>query len=288
MRRAGDVIPEVVRVVLEKRPPNTQPYEIPDSVPGQATARLVQEIIHFASRRATDVEGLGAKLIEQLVTRGLVASPADLYLLDVETLVALEHMGEKSAENLVGALEKSKQTTLSRLIYALGIPEVGDATADNLVAAFGTLEGIRQASAEALEAVADIGPVVAARVTDWFCQKANLDVIEALRERGFTWSEEAPGETAVRGLENLTFVLTGALESMARDQARDRLRTLGARVASSVSKKTDVVVAGTDAGSKADKAAALGIAIIDEKTFLEVLENPSRITRWIDGPDPKS
>ena len=288
VRRAGDVIPEVVRVVLEKRPANTQPYKIPDSVPGQATARLVQEIIHFASRRATDVEGLGAKLIEQLVTQGLVASPADLYLLDVETLAALERMGEKSAENLVGALEKSKQTTLSRLIYALGIPEVGDATADNLVAAFGTLEGIRQASAEALEAIADIGPVVAARVTDWFCQKANSDVIEALQERGFTWSEEAPGGTDVRGLENLTFVLTGALESMARDQARDRLRTLGARVASSVSKKTDVVVAGTDAGSKADKAATLGIAIIDEKTFLEVLEDPSRITRWIDGPDPKS
>ena len=288
VRRAGDVIPEVVRVILEKRPADARPYEMPNSVPGQATARLVQEIIHFASRRAMDVEGLGAKLIEQLVTRGLVASPADLYLLDVETLASLERMGEKSAENLVAALEKAKQTSLSRLIYALGIPEVGDATADNLVAAFGTLERIQHASAEALEAVADIGPIVAAHVTEWFSRKANVDLIEALQCRGVTWFEETPVETGSSGLENLTFVLTGSLKSMPRDQARGRLRTLGARVAGSVSKKTDVVVAGTDAGSKAVRAVALGITIIDENAFLEVLEDPSRITRWIEVPDPES
>ncbi|MGE4615409.1 MAG: helix-hairpin-helix domain-containing protein, partial [Gammaproteobacteria bacterium] len=267
---------------------DARPYEMPISVPGQATARLVQEIIHFASRRAMDVEGLGAKLIEQLVTRGLVASPADLYLLDVETLASLERMGEKSAENLVAALEKAKQTSLSRLIYALGIPEVGDATADNLVAAFGTLERIQHASAEALEAVADIGPIVAAHVTEWFSRKANVDLIEALQCRGVTWFEETPVETGSSGLENLTFVLTGSLKSMPRDQARGRLRTLGARVAGSVSKKTDVVVAGTDAGSKAVRAVALGITIIDENAFLEVLGDPSRITRWIEVPDPES
>ncbi len=286
VRRAGDVIPEVVRVVTEKRPAGTKPYVLPDSVPAQAEARRVQEIMHFASRRALDIEGLGAKLIEQLVDAGLVGHPADLYGLDIATLSELERMGEKSAENLVAALEQSKQTSLQRFIYALGIPEVGEATANNLVTALGTLERIRAAAEEELQSIDDIGPVVAANIVAWFARKSNVDLIEALKKHGLKWPERTPATAAPQGLNGFTFVLTGTLESMSRDEARERLLDLGARVTGSVSKKTHIVVAGNDPGSKVDKAVTLGVAVLDETAFLEVLEDPARISRWIEAPEP--
>ena len=286
VRRAGDVIPEIVGVMLEKRPAGTKPYEPPDSVPEQAKARRVQEIIHFASRRAMDIEGLGEKLIEQLVDSGLVNHAAELYELDVTSLAELERMAEKSAENLIAALEKSKATSLQRLLYAIGIPEVGDATATNLVTAFGTLEHIRKASEEELQAVDDIGPVVAANIVAWFALDSNVALLDALKKHGLKWPEQTPSASVQTNLSGLTFVLTGALQSMARNEARERLQKLGARVTGSVSKKTHVVVAGDDPGSKANKAATLGIAVLDENAFLEVLENPARISGWIKVPDP--
>ena len=287
VRRAGDVIPEIVGVILEKRPAGTKPYELPDSVPAQAVAQRVQEIIHFASRRAMDIEGLGEKLIEQLVVTGLVNHAAELYELDVASLAELERMGGKSAENLIAALEKSKATSLQRLVFALGIPAVGDATATNLVTAFGTLKRIRQATEEELQAVDDIGPVVAANIVAWFALVSNAALIDALKKHGLKWPEQAPSVNLKKSLHGLTFVLTGALQSMTRDEARERLQKLGARVTGSVSKKTHVVVAGEDPGSKADQAATLGIAVLDENAFLEVLEDPARLSGWIKVPDPR-
>lgn len=286
VRRAGDVIPEIVSVVLDKRPAGTKPYQLPESVPEQAAAQRVQEIIHFASRRAMDIDGLGEKLVEQLVVSGLINHAAELYALDVASLAKLERMGEKSAENLVAALEKSKTTSLQRLIYALGIPEVGEATATNLVAAFGTLEHIKSATDEALQAVDDIGPVVAVNIVEWFALESNLALIDALKTHGFKWPERPANAAVQKSLNGFTFVLTGALQTMTRDEARERLQKLGARVTGSVSKKTHVVVAGEHPGSKADKAATLGIAVLDENALLEVLEDPERLGRWIKEPDP--
>ncbi len=284
VRRAGDVIPEVVRVMLEARPADSVPYELPTSVPDQEVARRVQAIIHFASRRALDIEGLGEKLIEQLVQAGLVATVADLYALTLEQLAALERMGEKSAANVIAAIEYSKATSLPRLLHGLGIREVGEATADNLAAAFGELERIRAASQEDLEAVNDIGPIVAASIARWFDDADNLRLIEQLKERGIRWPEFEVAPPEQLPFKGLTFVLTGSLPNLSRDEAKARLQALGAHVAGSISKKTSLVVAGAEAGSKLDKAQALGIPVLDEAALETLLAAPARITDWLASP----
>ncbi len=289
VRRAGDVIPEVVRVIPQRRPPKTRPYRLPKKCPvcgaealrpeGQAVTRCTgglfcpaqrrQSIRHFASRRALDIEGLGAKLIEQLVAGDRVRTVADLYRLDGQTLAALERMGKKSAENLINALEKSKTVSLSRLLYALGIPDVGEATAHSLASSLGSLDAIESADEEALQRVPDVGPVVAREVVAFFSQPHNLEVISELRKLLRIVDPEVVS-TGAR-LAGKTFVLTGSLESMPRDEAKSRLEGLGAKVASSVSKKTNYVVAGSEPGSKLDKAKALEIEILDEEAFRRLI-----------------
>ncbi len=293
VRRAGDVIPEVVSVVLSRRPKTATKVELPATcpvcgskvtrVPGEAVARCSgglfcpaqrkEAIKHFASRRAMDIEGLGDKRVDQLIDAGLVEHVDDLYKLTVEQLASLDRMGEKSARNLVAALEKSKQTTLRRFVYALGIREVGEATARLLVQHFGTLDNLRQATIEQLEAVHDVGPIVARYVYDFFRQSHNLEVIDNLIRAGVHWEESEPLENEPAPLEGNTYVLTGALQHMTRDEAREHLQRLGARVAGSVSKKTTAVIAGEKAGSKLDKARQLGIRILDEKALLALLES---------------
>ncbi len=278
VRRAGDVIPEIVRVVLERRPADSVPYVLPTAVPAQAQARRVQEILHFASRRALDIEGLGAKIVEQLVATGLVANPADLLTLDVATLAGLERMGEKSALNLVEAIAKARQTTLERLIYALGIREVGETTARNLAAHFGALERIANADPQALEAVPDVGPVVATSIAEWFADDDNRALLARLVELGVNWPEhEGVAPIEAGPLAGLTCVITGTLGSRSRDEAKAELSALGAKVTGSVSKKTDFLIAGADAGSKLSKAETLGVAVIDETGLLEILDRPELI-----------
>jgi len=292
VRRAGDVIPEVVGVVLERRPPEAQPFAMPENCPvcgsrvvrleGQAAARCVgglycraqrQEAIrHFASRRALDIEGLGDKLVEQLVERELVRNPADLYGLAVATLAGLERMGAKSAAKLIEALERSKNTTLARFLYALGIREVGEATALTLAGHFGGLEALMTAEEEGLQQAPDVGPVVAAALRAFFQEPHNQQVIARLRDAGVRWPERAVQQVNDQPLAGKTFVLTGTLESLTRDEASDRLRALGAKVSGSVSKKTDYVVAGRDAGSKLDKAQELGVMVLDEAGLRALLE----------------
>jgi DNA ligase (NAD+) len=281
VRRAGDVIPEIVRVITERRPADSVPYEMPDSVPDQERARQIQEIIHFASRRALDIEGLGQKIVEQLVSEGLVVTPADLFTLEPDTLAALERMGEKSAANLVAAIDRARATTLPRFVHALGIPEVGEATAANLARAFGTLEAIMAADTEALERVEDIGPVVAGSIRAWCAEQSNQALVRQLQELGVHWPEEAPPAGMEEGgLAGLTCVLTGAL-SRPRDEVKRELQRLGAKVTSAVSKKTDFLVAGSDAGSKLAKAESLGVAVLDEAGLEAVLADPAAISRWL-------
>ncbi|KAB2922822.1 MAG: NAD-dependent DNA ligase LigA, partial [Candidatus Contendobacter sp.] len=259
VRRAGDVIPEVVGVMLERRPAESQPFVMPESCPvcgsrvvrpeGEAVARCIgglycraqrQEAIrHFASRRALDIEGLGDKLVEQLVERELVRNPADLYGLDAATLAELERMGSRSAAKRVEALERSKHTTLARFLYALGIREVGEATALTLAGHFGALDALMAADEEQLRQAPDVGPVVAAAIRAFFQEPHNQQVIARLRTAGVHWPETEVQRVAEQPLAGKTFVLTGTLESMSRDQASDRLRALGAKVSGSVSKKTD-------------------------------------------------
>ncbi len=292
VRRAGDVIPEVVGAVLERRPAESQPFAMPENCPvcgsrvirpeGESVARCIgglycraqrQEAIrHFASRRALDIEGLGDKLVEQLVERDLVRNPADLYGLDAATLTGLERMGAKSAANLVEALERGKNTTLARFLYALGIREVGEATALTLAGHFGALEALMAADEESLRQAPDIGPVVAAAIRAFFQEPHNQQVIDRLRAAGVRWPEMAAKLVAEQALAGKTFVLTGTLELLSRDQASDRLRALGAKVSGSVSKKTDYVVAGRDAGSKLDKARELGVTVLDEAGLLALLD----------------
>jgi len=286
VRRAGDVIPEVVRVILEARPTDSVPYEPPSSVPDQDVARRVQAIIHFASRRALDIEGLGEKLVEQLVRAGLVVTVADLYSLTLEQLTALERMGEKSAANVLAAIERSKSTTLPRLLHGLGIREVGEATAGNLAAAFGKLERIRDARQEELEAVNDIGPIVAASIADWFADADNLHLLEQLIERGLHWPEFEVAPPEELPFKGLTFVLTGTLPNLSREEAKARLQALGAHVAGSVSKKTSLVVAGAEAGSKLDKALALGISVLDEAALEALLAEPAGVTAYLPSSAP--
>ena len=291
VRRAGEVIPEVVAVVQEKRPRRARRWRMPARCPvcGSEVVRLEGEaahrcmgglycpaqrkgaIRHFASRRAMDIDGLGQKLVDQLVDKGLVETPADLYRLRKEELAALERMGEKSAQNLLDALERSKDTTLARFLYALGIPQVGEATAQALAEHFGSLERIMEASPEELQEVPDVGPVVAQSIHRFFRQRHNREVVRRLRQAGVRWS--APRGAAGGPLEGKTFVLTGALESMTREEAKRRIVERGGRVTDSVSRRTDYVVVGEDPGSKLDKARALGVPTLDEAAFLQLLEN---------------
>jgi DNA ligase (NAD+) len=292
VRRAGDVIPEVVSVVLDKRPPHTQPVQLPQKCPvcgslvlraeGEAVARCTggftcraqrQEALrHFASRRALDIEGLGDKVVEQLIERDAVRSPADLYTLQLGQLADLERMGDKSAANLLEAIERSRRTTLPRLLYGLGIREVGEATALALARHFGSLERLLQASAEQIEQVPDVGPIVAAHVAAFFASADHRATIEALRAHGVSWPDLPAQASQPQPLSGRTFVITGTLAGMTREEAQQALVAHGAKVAGSVSKKTSYVVAGSDAGSKLARARELGIPVLDEARLRALLE----------------
>jgi DNA ligase (NAD+) len=284
VRRAGDVIPEVVRVVLEQRPADAREFVMPKTCPecGSAIERLPDEAIarctgglvcpaqrkqslrHFASRHAMDIEGLGEKLVEQLVDSGRVKTPADLYALTVADLAELERMADRSAANVVAAIDKSRDTSLARFIYALGIRHVGEATARDLAGHFGALDPLLDATDEELERVRDVGPVLAESIRDFFAEPHNRRVIDALRRAGVRWKEGPPRRASSGPLTGKTFVLTGTLPTLSRDEAKAMLEAAGATVTGSVSKKTDYVVAGTDAGSKLAKAERLAIAVLDE------------------------
>jgi len=291
VRRAGDVIPEVVGVLPEQRPAGARPWHMPKRCPvcaadvrreeGAAAhrcmgglycaAQRMGAILHFASRQAMDIQGLGDKLVEQLVEQGLVKTVADLFALNTAQLAALERMADKSAQNIIDAIAASRATTLPRFLHALGIPQVGVATAQMLAEHFGNLESLMSASAETLEEVPNIGPTMAADIHAFFQQPHNREVIAALQQAGVHWPD-VPRHAAVAGpLAGQIFVLTGTLAAMTRDQAKARLTALGAKVTDSVSKKTSYVVAGEEAGSKLDKAGKLGIAVLDEMDFLKLL-----------------
>jgi DNA ligase (NAD+) len=292
VRRAGDVIPEVVSVVLDKRPEGTVPVELPAHCPvchsqvlraaGEAVARCTggftcraqrqESLRHFASRRALDIEGLGDKLIEQLVERDVVRTPADLYALTAAQLAPLDRMGEKSAANLIAAIDRSRRTTLARLLYGLGIREVGEATALALARHFGTLERLMQADEAAIQQVPDVGPVVAAHVGAFFASEDHRRVINELRAQGVSWPDMTAAAGAVESLTGRTFVITGTLAAMTREQAEEALSALGARVSGSVSKKTSFVIAGSEAGSKLARARELGVPVLDEQQLLELIE----------------
>jgi DNA ligase (NAD+) len=292
VRRAGDVIPEVARVVRERRPPKARAVVMPSKCPVcssvverdadvavarctggyRCAAQRKERLRHFASRRALDIEGVGEKLVDQLVEAKLVTSPADLYALEPDTLAGLERMGRKSAENVLAALERSKSTTLPRFLFALGIRDVGEATAASLARHFGTLDALMDADETAVQGAADVGPVIAAHVTDFFADRANRQVIERLRKLGVHWPEGVIEVASDQPLAGLTFVLTGSLESMSRDEAEDALRSLGAKTAGSVSKKTNYVIAGSEAGSKLRKAEELGITVLDEAALRRIVD----------------
>ena len=300
VRRAGDVIPEVVAIVPEKRPtrdlfggePLHPPFELPKVCPecGSAVARGLDEAIarctgglycpaqrkqalwHYAARRAMDIEGLGDKIVDQLVDAGLVHTPADLYVLTVETLAGLERMGEKSAQNLVAAINHSRQTTLARFIFALGIRNVGEATARDLARYFGNLNGIMAADVEALQQVSDVGPIVAASIVAFFNESHNREIIAQLLAAGLHWTDGEPADAGPKLLAGKTLVLTGTLPTLKRDDAKAMIEAAGGKVTGSVSKKTDFVVAGEEAGSKLEKALELGVPVIDEAELLKLLE----------------
>jgi DNA ligase (NAD+) len=234
-------------------------------------AQRKQAILHYAQRRAVEIEGLGDKLVEQLVDSGAVKTLPDLYRLGFTALAAMERMADKSAHNLLAALEASKQTTLPRFVLGLGIRHVGEATAKELARHFGTLDAIMAASEEDLLQVADVGPIVAQSIRTFFDQAHNREVVEQLRACGVRWEEVEPAARAPQVLAGKTFVLTGTFPTLKRDEAKDLLETAGAKVAGSVSKKTDYVVAGEDAGSKLEKARELGVAVIDEAGMLALL-----------------
>ncbi len=290
LRRAGDVIPEIVRALVQYRPDHAKKIQLPSHCPvchavveqieGEAVARCLaglacpaqrkESIKHFASRRAMDVEGLGDKTIDQLVETGLVDSIADLYTLTETQLSSLERMAEKSANNILDALEKSKKTTLARFLYALGIREVGEATAKQLAMHVGDLPGIFSATEESLQEIDEVGPVVAKHIVRFFKDKNNRHVMDALLKSGIHW-EKVSIEKKDLPLKGKTFVLTGTLDSLSRTDAKEKLESLGAKVAGSVSTKTSYLVAGADAGSKLQKAKELGVAVLDETQFLTLL-----------------
>ncbi|HEY3595889.1 MAG TPA: NAD-dependent DNA ligase LigA, partial [Paraburkholderia sp.] len=294
VRRAGDVIPEVVSALIDRRPADAQEFVMPSACPvcGSAIERLPDEAIarctgglfcpaqrkqalwHFAQRRALDIDGLGEKIIDQLVDENLVRTPADLFNLGFATLAALDRFADKSAQNLLDSLEKAKHTTLGRFIYALGIRHVGETTAKDLAKHFGSLDPIMNATPEALLEVHDVGPIVAEAIRQFFAEEHNLTVIEQLRAPGrVTWQEGPPAPKAPQGvLAGKTVVLTGTLPNLAREEAKEMLEAAGAKVAGSVSKKTDYVVAGAEAGSKLAKAEELGIPVLDEEGMRKLLE----------------
>ena len=284
IRRAGDVIPQVRSVIESKRPKNAKRVNLPLRCPScdspvvhpedeavarcsasanRCLAQLKEGLRHFASRLAMDIDGLGDKILEQMVDQGLVGNPADLYQLQLEQIAALDRLADKSAQNLLDALQASKKTTLARFIYALGIREVGEATAANLAAYFGDITALIGATAEALEYVDDVGPIVAAKIHEYFQDDGNIEVIERLLEAGVHWPVVEVSSDS-KPLQDQTWVLTGTLEQMPRNQAKEKLMALGAKVAGSVSKKTTQVVAGPGAGSKLEKAQSLEIPVMDE------------------------
>jgi DNA ligase (NAD+) len=292
VRRAGDVIPEVVRALVERRPADARAFVMPVTCPScgsairrdedEAVARCTaglycpaqrkQALLHFASRRALDIDGLGEKIVDQLVDNGMVHTPADLFRLDVASLAALERMGEKAAANLVDAIEKCKHTTLQRFIYALGIRNVGESTARDLAAHFRDLDAVLNTDEQKLQQVSDVGPVVAQSAAAFFAEQHNREVIAALVKAGITFAPIAEPEKPAPGVAGKTFVLTGALPTLSRDEAKARIEAKGGKVSGSVSKKTHYVVAGEEAGSKLVKAQELGIAVLDEQGLLNLLE----------------
>ena len=296
VRRAGDVIPEVVAVVPERRPQDSKRYDLLEAIGhvcpvcGSKVEKPEDEIIlrctgglycpaqrkrallHFASRLALDIEGLGEKLADQLVDRDLLRTPADLYRLELATLAGLDRMGEKSAAKLLAAIENSKTTRLSRFIYALGIRNVGEATGKDLAQHFGSLEALLAADEAALSAVPEIGPVVAASIRRFFAEQHNLGVIEQLRAAGVHWADSRPAPAAAGKFAGKSFVLTGTLPTLTREEAKEMIEAQGGKIAASVSKKTDFVVAGSDAGSKLDRAQQLGLAILDQQQLLELMK----------------
>jgi len=299
VRRAGDVIPEVARVAKQGPREKRDWFDMPSACPecgsavtrleGEAVARCTgglicpaqrkQLLLHFAQRRAMDIEGLGEKLVEQLVDAGIVRTPADLYKLGVAKLAALERMADKSAGNVAAAIERSKATTLPRFLYALGIRNVGEVTARDLARHFGNLDAIMDAGVEALQEAPDVGPVVAESIAGFMREPHNREVIEQLRAAGVRWTEGAPAAPEPAGpFAGKIVVLTGTLAAMTREEAKERIEAGGGKVTGSVSKKTDFVVAGAEAGSKLDRAQELGVAVLDEEGFLKLLGPEGRPT----------
>ncbi len=284
VRRAGDVIPEVVAPIIERRSGGEREFVMPNACPvcgshvvraeDEAIARCTgglfcpaqrkQALLHFAGRRAMDIDGLGDKLVDQLVERDIIRTPADLYRLGVLKLAALERMGERSAAKLLAAIDKSRETTLARFIFALGIRNVGEATARDLAHHFGSLDAVLAADLDSLQQVPDVGPVVASSIVEFLNEPHNVEVIEQLRAGGVHWTEGPPSKPASGVLDGKTLVLTGTLPTMTRDEAKAVIEGNGGKVTGSVSKKTDYLVAGADAGSKLAKAETLGVAILDE------------------------
>jgi len=292
VRRAGDVIPEVVRVLAERRPAGAREFVMPMRCPecGSAIVRLPDEaiarcsgglvcpaqrkqaLLHFASRRAMDIEGLGDKLVDQLVDADIVRTPDDLYKLGIAALSELERMAEKSAANVVAGIERSRDTTLSRFIYALGIRHVGEATAKDLASHFGNLEALADADEAALLEVRDVGAVLARSILQFFAEAHNREVIAQLRAAGVHWSDTEPQRVAAGRLAGQVFVLTGTLPNLSRDEAKELIEREGGKVAGSVSKKTHYVIAGADAGSKLDRAIELDVPVLDEQQFRKLLD----------------
>jgi DNA ligase (NAD+) len=292
VRRAGDVIPQVVAVRPELRPEGAPTFCMPKRCPvcdsaivqdeGEkdhrcgaglfCAAQRKQALLHFAGRRAIDIEGLGEKLVDQLVDASLVKTPADLYRLDLPTLSSLERMAGKSAANVLAAIEGSKNTTLPRFIFALGIRNVGESTARDLARHFGTLDRLMEAGEEQLQEAPDVGPVVARSIEGFFAERHNREIIAQMRAAGVHWPEVKVERAAKLPLAAKTFVLTGTLPNLTREDAKERIEAKGGKVAGSVSRKTDYVVAGADPGSKLDKARELGVAVLDEGGLLELLE----------------
>ncbi len=289
IRKAGEIIPEVLGVVMEKRPDGTEPYRLPETCPvcgaavlrdedgaamrctgAECPAQLTRTITHFASKDAMDIDGLGPSLVQALVDAGMVKSPADLYDLTEEPVAALERMGQKSAENLIRAIQGSKTAGMARVLYALGIRQVGAAAARTLALRFGSMEALMAADEEILEAVEDVGPITAANIAGWFRGEQSKHLISRLKEAGVSMaSTEEAADTRLAGQ---TIVLTGTLSSMSRSEAEGRIQALGGKAASSVSKKTSLVVAGENAGSKLAKAESLGVKVIGEEEFLDMIK----------------
>lgn len=290
IRRAGDVIPQIVGIVAERRPDNAKKIAFPTACPvcnsavvrvdGEAVARCTgglfceaqrkEALKHFVSRKAMDIDGVGEKLIEQLMERELIRTPADLFKLDHTTLMRLERMGEKSANNALQSIEKAKNTTLARFLFALGIRDVGESTAQNLANHFGTLDAIRQADLDTLKQVQDVGEVVANRLFQFWQEPHNVEVVEELIAQGVKWQDVVPQEIADNPLKDKTVVLTGTLTQLTRDQAKALLQQLGCKVSGSVSSKTDYLIAGEKAGSKLAKAQELGVKILSEQDLVNL------------------